>query len=243
MNLTMMTGRMYNGAVYPYENKQTKEDRTLFRGRMNYRKQNGDYAWIDAVCFRDNPDTDANGLVGWLEDNYLAPEYEEDGHGGRAIEIVGKLSPTTKKKIVTLNLKGGGTKDIEVEYDTFEILIDEASFVPTNAGEDRRGSGKDDEEFDLDDDAEDDDGTFELEDEDDKPKSRNNGRSGKTSTGGRSSGTRTGGSGRSGSTPRNGSRQTSTGTRKSEKSNKGNRNTGSRTNSRKGTEDEPFFND
>lgn len=174
MNLMVITGRMYNGAVHGWTDNQ-KEERSCYRGRLNFRLPNGDYAWMDAVCFKDNPNTTQNGLVGWLEDNYLAPEDESDGHGGRAIEVTGWLKPATKKKTVTVKLKGGAKKDIpNVPYDTFELVIETASFVPTNHGEGggaRNGVEVDDDDFDVDDDAVED----EIDDEeDDAPPARRN---------------------------------------------------------------------
>lgn len=248
MNISIFTGRMYNGAAYPYDDKASGDERVMFRGRMNYRLPNGEYAWVDAVCFRDNPSTEANGLVGWLESNYLAPEDQEDGYGGRAIEVVGWMNPTIKRKTIEVKVKGGGTREIpNVEYETFELIIDQASFVPTNAGENnsRRDTPiiDDDEDFEFDDI---DDNEEPIEDEPTPPRrSSNAGRSGNrsasTSTARSNSSRSSSGSSRSGSR----STQTSTGTRKANRSEqKNSRSTGSRTTSNtrtKKTEDEPFF--
>lgn len=187
MNIQVLTGRMYNGQVHGWNDDEG--ERVCFRGRLNYRLPNGEYAWIDAVCFRDNPNTESNGLVGWLEDNYLAPEDESEGHGGRAIEIVGWLKPTQKKKTVTVNVKGGGKKDIpNVPYDTFEIVIDQASFVPTSHGEGGgRGSNVDlDEDFDIEEESDED--MIEEDEQDEVSSRRNNRGNGNRTSGNRSSG-------------------------------------------------------
>lgn len=130
---TIATGRMYNGTVHEYQDKnQRGVTRTVFRGRLNYRNEDGSYSWIDAVCFRDNPNSESNGLVGFLEDNYVSQQDGDIAHG-RAIEVFGTLRETKKRMTVEVKVKGGGIKEIpNVEHDTFEIIIDGASFVPTN---------------------------------------------------------------------------------------------------------------
>ncbi|MNP21334.1 hypothetical protein D3C76_1139470 [compost metagenome] len=250
MNIQVLTGRMYNGTVHGWSDNEG--ERTCFRGRLNYRLPNGDYAWIDAVCFRDNPNTDANGLVGWLEDNYAAPEDEADGHGGRAIEIAGWLKPTTKQKTVTVNLKGGGKKDIpNVPYDTFEIVIDQASFVPTSHGESggrNSGVALDDEDFDIEDDAEDE---MEIEEEQDEVSSRRNGRGNNGRSQQRSSGNRNNGGSRSSSSSRTDRRSGNSSSSRTDRSgkggksggskNNGSRNTGRSGGGRKASGDDDFF--
>lgn len=187
MNLVVLSGRMYNGQVHGYT--QNEEERSCFRGRLNFRLPNGDYAWIDAVCFKDNPNSDTNGLVGWLEENYMAPEDESEGHGGRAIEIVGTLRPTEKKKTVTLKLKGGGKKDVPgVPYDTFEVVIEQAYFPPLSQGE--RGGVDVDDEFDIDDDA--DLAVADDDDEEDEVTSRRNQKGKQKQTAGARSGSASG---------------------------------------------------
>ncbi len=158
MNLIVLSGRMYNGTVYPYEDGD-KNDRTVFRGRLNFRTENGEYEWIDCVCWRDNINSDSNGTVGWLEKYFEDEGGKGEGHG-KAIELVGKLSPVTKKH--TVKLKGG--KEIpNVKYPSFELVIDSANFPPISQGEreDELPDGEDFEDDDLevdeieDDDAED----------------------------------------------------------------------------------------
>lgn len=228
MNLTVLTGRLYNGAVHGWQDNEEQE-RVCFRGRLNFRLQNGDYEWIDVVCFKDNPNTDANGLVGWLEENYLDSDGEDVGHG-RAVELTGSLKPTTKKKTITVPIKGGGKKEIPgVPYETFELLIDTASFVPTSQGE---GGGRGnrnnidaEEDFEIDEDADDQD-LIEEDDERDQPRrGSSTGRGNSSSTGRGNSGSRNGG--RSGSSNRNsGNRSGSTG--------RGNSGGGSRSDRRSG---------
>lgn len=151
MNLLALSGRLYNGAVYGYEDNDGNE-RTCFRGRLNFRLPNGKYDWIDVVCFRDNPHTEENGLVGWLEQNYLAPEDESEGHGGKAVELVGWLKPTEKKKTITVKTSSGKKQIPNVPYMTFELVIDQANFPPLSHGEGGRDNGVEvDDDFDLDD--------------------------------------------------------------------------------------------
>jgi uncharacterized membrane protein YgcG len=159
MNSSNMTGRIYNGKIHEYTPQGSRTLRTLFRGRLNWRLQNGEYAWIDVVCFRDNPDSDNNGLVGFLENNYVGIE-------GHAIELQAQLVPTEKQKSHTIKLKGGKNKDIDgIKYDSFELVIDNAGFVPTSAG-DKPGEYTELDEDDLDDeDLEDEEDDMILEDE------------------------------------------------------------------------------
>ena len=187
MNLVVLSGRLYNGAVYGYEDDD-KQERTCFRGRLNFRLPNGKYDWIDVICFRDNPNTDENGLVGWLERNYLAPEDESDGHGGKAIELSGWLKPTEKRKTITVKTSSG-KKDIpNVPYTTFELVIDQANFPPLSHGEGGKNNGVEvDDDFDIDEDvevAEDDDNDEEV-----APR-RGNKSSGKSGGSSRASGAR-----------------------------------------------------
>lgn len=164
---TVIAGRMYNGKAYEWETKDNDE-RTLFRGRLNYRNpENGEYYWIDAVCFRDFGDK--GGLVAWLDENY-STEVSENENGGDAIIVTGYIRPTTKRKTVELRGKKNGktiTKEIpNVPYDTFEFVILSATFPPTSQGEGRPGNDVDiEDELDDFDDLEVADGEEENDDE------------------------------------------------------------------------------
>lgn len=155
---TTAAGRIYNGKTYGWEDK-SKQERTMFRGRLNYRDpENGEYHYIDAVCFKDFGDK--GGLVQFLEDNFSAPEDKEDGTGGDAAILVGYVRPTKKKLTAKVDLKtktGKVTKDVpNIPYSTFEFVITNAYFPPKSAGDessrDRGGNAEiDEEDLDFDD--------------------------------------------------------------------------------------------
>lgn len=148
---TVVAGRLYNGKVHDWEQKKDGDtiDRSLFRGRLNYRNpENGEYHYIDAVCFKDFGDK--GGLVAWLDDHYAA-ENSENEKGGEAIIVTGYVRPTEKKKTIEIKGKKNGktvTKEIpNVPYESFEFVILSATFPPTSQGE---GGHKNDVETDED---------------------------------------------------------------------------------------------
>lgn len=191
---TIVSGYMKFGKVFDWEQKKDgdKTDRKLFRGQLSYRDfTNGEWYDIDAVCFKDFGQN--GGLVGWLENHMLAedgPRTSKDGNtpiGGQAIELVGYIKPAKRKRkeSVTLNLKGGKKKviEVEVEVETFEFVITDAGFCPNSEGTKQTGSKK--EELDFDDIDEDEIEGAEIvpdgdEDEEEKPAKKTSSK--KTST-------------------------------------------------------------
>jgi hypothetical protein len=164
-----VVGRIFNGKVY--EGKGENSERRVFRGRLNFRDRRGEYQWIDAVCFRDMGEN--GGLVGFLEENFSAGG--DGDNGGQGIIVVGHVRPIKKKatkKIPIVGKKNGQkiTKEVEtqLEYETFEFVIEEATFPPKSKGE-TSGNGKSaielDDEFDFDEDIEVGEPTEETEEE------------------------------------------------------------------------------
>lgn len=179
---TTVAGRMYNGTTHDWtanKGKDNEQDRTLFRGRLNYRdNENGNYHWIDAVCFKDFGES--GGLVNWLDENYSAENSESGENGGDGIILTGYVRPTQKKKTIEIKGKKNGktvTKEIpNVPYDTFEFVIVSATFPPTSQGTKRAKDEDVDagDDFDFDDDLEvadtDEDEATEEETKEEKPK-------------------------------------------------------------------------
>lgn len=148
MNATI-AGRLYNGKAHDYTSKD--EDRTMFRGRINYRNpENGEYHWMDAVCFKDFGVK--GGLVAWLDEHY-STESSGNDNGGEAIIVTGYVRPAVKKKTIEIKGKKNGKvvkKEIpNVPYDSFEFMIQSATFAPTSQGEGRKKEDveTDDEDF------------------------------------------------------------------------------------------------
>lgn len=134
----MVTGYMYNGAVHSYTQKGRNgaddQERDMFRGRLNYRdKTNGEYYWIDAVCWKDFGQN--GGLVGFLENNFLAEDGPKE-KGGQTIELVGYIRPKTGQHTATISVKKGGKivpMDVpNVEYPTYEFVIESADYPPSS---------------------------------------------------------------------------------------------------------------
>lgn len=131
---TMVTGKIYNGSTHGWKDSK-KDQRTMYRGRLNYRdRTNGEWYWIDAVCWKDFGDTD--GLVGFLENHFSADsENAPKENGGQPIELVGYIRPTKKQMTVPLTVKKGGkphTIDVpDVPYDSFEFVIESVDFPPS----------------------------------------------------------------------------------------------------------------
>lgn len=150
---TMVTGKMYNGKAHDWKDKK-KNDRSMFRGRLNYRdRTTGEWHFVDAVCWKDFGDT--QGLVGFLEKHF---SQDSDGSptdkGGQPIELVGYFEPTTKKKQVEIK---GKTKTIkvDVEYDTFQFVIETVDFPPNNEKRAKKDANVvDEDDFDFDEDEE-----------------------------------------------------------------------------------------
>lgn len=141
MSMTsVVVGKLYYGRVHDYKSnkgKENEQDRVVFRASLNYRdRTNGEYINIDAVCWKDYGDK--NGLVGWLEQSFLAEDgpKQKDGKGigGQPILVNGYIRPTKKEMTAKLNVKKGGKPTtIEVKgvpYDTYEFIIESADFVP-----------------------------------------------------------------------------------------------------------------
>lgn len=162
-----VVGRVYNGKVF--KGKGDNKDRKIFRGRLNYRDRAGEYQFIDAVCFRDFGDT--NGLVGFLEKHFSA-EGTDDNKGGQGVIVVGHVRPTKKKTTIQIKGKKNGkacTVDKEVEYETFEFVIEEATFPPTSSGTSNSVSDEiDDDEFEIDDDDIDEDDAIDTDEDEEE---------------------------------------------------------------------------
>lgn len=169
----VVTGKIYNGSTHEWKDK-TKEERLMYRGRLNYRdRSNGEWYFIDAVCWKDFGNE--NGLVGFLEEHFSKDsDNAPTDKGGQAVEFVGYMRPVKRTKTETVKRKfriSGKIQsvdvEVEVEYDTYEFVIESVDFPPTNEKFTSKKSGG--EVIDLDD--EDEDGVIELvddeEDEDD----------------------------------------------------------------------------
>jgi hypothetical protein len=161
MMISTVAGRLYNGKAHDWTQNKGKDDetdRTLFRGRLNFRETGGsNYHWIDAVCFKDFGAK--GGLVAWLDEHYAAENSESGENGGDGIILNGYVRPTEKRKTIEIKGKKNGktvTKEIpNVPYDTFEFVITDATFPPTSNGEGRRSDDVEtDEDFDELDDIE-----------------------------------------------------------------------------------------
>ena len=166
----MVTGKIYNGSTYEWKDK-TKEERLMFRGRLNYRdRTNGEWYFIDAVCWKDFGKE--HGLVGFLDQHFSTDsDNAPSDKGGQAVEFVGYIRPVKRKKTETVKRKfriNGKVQsvdvEVEVEYDTYEFVIESADFPPTNEKFSSNKSGGD--VIDLDD--EDEDGVVELVDDEDE---------------------------------------------------------------------------
>lgn len=163
---TVVTGKMYNGKVHAWKDKK-KNERSMFRGRLNYRdRTNGEWYFIDAVCWKDFGDSD--GLVGFLEKHFAQDsEGAPTEKGGQPIELVGYIEPTVVEQ--TIELKGK-TKTIEtkVKVNTFQFVIESVDFPPTTEKR-KKSNVVEDDDFDFDEDEEFEvvDPTSDVEDEDD----------------------------------------------------------------------------
>jgi hypothetical protein len=181
MMSTVVAGRVYNGKVHDWaqnKGKDNEQERSLFRGRLNYRNpENGEYHYIDAVCFKDFGDK--GGLVAWLDDHYAA-ENSESEKGGDAIIVTGYVRPTEKKKTIEIKGKKNGktiTKEIpNVPYDSFEFVILSATFPPTSQGDSHKSNDveteEDFEDFDDIEVSSGDEEEAEAEEVEDKPKAK-----------------------------------------------------------------------
>lgn len=183
----IVTGKLYNGKTFEWKDK-SKEDRTLFRGRLNYRdRTNGEWYFVDAVCWKDFGKE--NGLVGFLEENFSADsDNAPTDKGGQAVELVGYFRPVkrTKTEKVPKKFRIGGKVqtvevEVEVEYIGYEFVIETADYPPTSEKfTGSRNKKKDDEIVDFDaeddelveliDDEEDEDIIEEVEEEEEAPK-------------------------------------------------------------------------
>ena len=159
---TMVTGKMYNGKVYKWKDK-SKNERTMFRGRLNYRdRTNGDWYFVDVVCWKDFGDT--GGLVAFLDKHFSAnSDNAPADKGGQPVEIVGYFEAI--KSIIPFEVKGKTlSKTFDVEYPTFQLVIETADFPPNN---EKRGkanaSASVDDDFDFDEEEED----FDIEEDED----------------------------------------------------------------------------
>lgn len=128
----VVTGKIYNGMIYEYETKDG-DVRKLYRGRLNYRdRTNGEWYWIDAVCWKDFGDND--GLVGFLGEHFSADKGPKET-GGQPIEIVGFIRPKEGKFTGKFKAKvGGKIKEMEVpnmSHPTYELVIETVDFPPS----------------------------------------------------------------------------------------------------------------
>lgn len=158
----VVTGKMYNGKVHDWKDKK-KNERSMFRGRLNYRdRTTGEWIFIDAVCWKDFGDN--NGLVGFLDNHFSATsDSAPTDKGGQPIELVGYIEPTTK--ILPFDVKGKtSTKTFDVEYPTFQFVIETVDFPPNNEKREKKNNGatvdddfdfEEEEDFDLPEDDED----------------------------------------------------------------------------------------
>lgn len=167
---TMVTGKMYNGKVYKWKDKK-KNERTMFRGRLNYRdRTNGEWYFVDVVCWKDFGDT--GGLVAFLDKHFAqGSDNAPTDKGGQPVEIVGYFEPTTSQ--LPFEVKGKtASKTFDVEYPTFQLVIETADFPPNNEKRAKGNSAEIDEDFDFDEDEDEfdldeDDNVEEIDDEDD----------------------------------------------------------------------------
>ncbi len=177
----VVTGKIYNGKTFEWKDK-SKESRTLFRGRLNYRdRTNGEWYFVDAVCWKDFGNE--NGLVGFLEEHFSqGSDNAPTDKGGQAVEMVGYFRPVKRTKTGETQKKfrvNGKVQtidvEVEVEYIGYEFVIESVDFPPTSekfTGSSRSKKKGDEEIIDFDDeDGEDEDGLVEIiddeEDEDD----------------------------------------------------------------------------
>lgn len=163
MNTTVV-GKLYGGKAYDWtDRKNDNEERSLFRGRIGYRNpETGEFEFMDAVCFKDFGAK--GGLVAFLDDHFSADG--KDGKTGHPVVLTGYVRKTKKTMEVELKAKKSGTtKTIpNVPYDTFEFVIQSASFVPSAEGRNTGRSVDTEEDFDdIDDEDE-----FEVVDGDDE---------------------------------------------------------------------------
>lgn len=148
------SGKIYFGKVFEFEDKKTGDDRSVFRGRLNYRdRATREWHFIDVVCWKDFGDK--GGLVAWLDDHFSKDaESSVDGKGGQPIEIVGYLKPsTTKTNDLIGETKSGKKGKVDVVHPTFELVIESADFPPAFEKY-KGGTEKVDEDFDFDEDEE-----------------------------------------------------------------------------------------
>ncbi|ABS83651.1 hypothetical protein 0305phi8-36p091 [Bacillus phage 0305phi8-36] len=165
MNTTVV-GKLYNGKAYEWTDKKNdNDDRTLFRGRIGYRNpETGEYEFMDAVCFRDFGNK--GGLVGFLDEHFSADG--KDDKTGHPVVLTGYVRKSEKQMDVDIKIKKNGATKIKtisgVPYNTYEFVIQTASFVPSSEGR-NTGRSVDTDDEDFDDIDEDDDIEFVGEDE------------------------------------------------------------------------------